>query len=352
MNIYKNLILNSETVDIIEENGKIKGIGKTDLPGKDFSGCKVYPGLIEIHSHGAVGFDTMDSELEELSRYQAENGVTAFYPTTMTESYDRIKNVCDADINTVSGAKILGFHLEGPYINEKYKGAQNKSFIKTPDIDEFNTFKNAKIITVAPETDGAMEFISKCSARVCIGHSDADYDTAVKAIENGASCLTHTFNAMTPLNHRMPGIIAAAADKNIYAQVICDGFHIHPSMIRLLYKVFGSDRLILISDSMRATKLSDGIYEFGGQEVLVKDGIAKTLDGAIAGSTTTLFECVKHAIEFGIPESEAFKMASSTPAEFMGINKGKLEEGYDCDLLILNPDGSINTTVIEGKIFE
>ncbi len=351
MNIYKNLLLNGEKVDIVEESGKIKSIGKTDLPGNDFSGCKVYPGLIEIHSHGATGFDTMDAQLEELSRYQAENGVTAFYPTTMTESYERIKSVCDADITAVSGAKILGFHMEGPYINAKYKGAQNESFIKSPDITEFNSFKNVKIITVAPEIDGAMDFIKNCSARVCIGHSDADYDTAIKAIESGASCLTHTFNAMTPLNHRMPGIIAAAADKNIYAQVICDGFHIHPAMIRLLYKLFGSDRMILISDSMRATKLSDGVYEFGGQQVVVKDGVAKTLDGAIAGSTTTLFECVKHAIDFGIPESEAFKMASSTPAEFMGINKGKIKVGCDCDLLILNPDDLINATVIEGKIF-
>lgn len=352
MNIYKNLILSGKTVDIVEENGKIKSIGKTNLDGIDFSGCTVYPGLVEIHSHGAVGLDTMDAELEGLSRYHAENGVTAFYPTTMTESFDRIKSVCDTDITATSGAKVMGFHLEGPYINVKYKGAQNESFIKSPDIDEFNCFKNAKIVTVAPEIEGAMDFILNCNARICIGHSDADYNTAIKAIENGASCLTHTFNAMTPLNHRMPGIIAAAADKNIYAQVICDGFHIHPAMIRLLYKLFGSDRMILISDSMRATKLSDGTYEFGGQEVLVKDGVARTLDGAIAGSTTTLFECVKHAIDFGIPEDEAFKMASSTPAEFMGINKGKLEVGYDCDLLVLNPDKTIKTTIIEGKFFE
>ena len=352
MNIFKNLVFNNKIVDIIEENGKIKDIIKTDQPGIDFSGCCVYPGLVDIHCHGAVGFDTMDAELNALSHYHAENGVTAFYPTTMTESYEKIKAVCDTDISQVSGAKVMGFHLEGPYINAKYKGAQNENFIKTPDIDEFNSFKNAKIITIAPEVEGAMDFIKKCTARVCIGHSDADYDTAIKAIENGASCLTHTFNAMTPLNHRMPGIIAAAADKNIYAQVICDGFHIHPAMIRLLYKLFGSDRMILISDSMRATKLSDGTYEFGGQEVVVKNSIARTLDGAIAGSTTSLFECVNHAIEFGITKDEAFKMASSTPAEFMGINKGKIEAGYDCDLLILNPDKTINTTVIEGKIFE
>lgn len=352
MNVYKNLTLNGETVDIVSENGKIAKIGKTDFCGMDFSGCILKPGLVEIHSHGALGFDTMDGELSELSVFHAQNGVTAFYPTTMTESYERIKKVCDFDITKVTGAKILGFHLEGPYINAKYKGAQNEKHIKSPDIDEFNSFKNAKIVTVAPECENAMEFIKECNARVCIGHSDADYDTAVKAIEMGATCLTHTLNAMTPLNHRNPGIVGAAADKNIYIQVICDGLHIHPSMIRILYKLFGSDRMILISDSMRATKFSDGKYEFGGQDVFVKDGVAKTADGAIAGSTTTLFECVQRAIKFGIPENEAYKMASSTPAEYMGINKGKIQVGYDCDLLILNPDGTIRTVIIEGERFK
>lgn len=352
MNIYKNLIFNKEIVDIISENGKIIKIGKTDLPGADFSGCTVRPGLVEIHSHGAAGYDTMDASIEELSVFQAKNGVTAFYPTTMTESFERIKNVCDTDITNVTGAKVLGFHLEGPYISVKHKGAQNEKYIKTPDIDEFKLFKNVKLVTVAPEAENAFGFIKNCAAKVCIGHSDADYDTAVKAIECGAGCLTHTFNAMTPLHHRNPGIIGAAADRRIYVQVICDGLHIHPAIIRMLYKLFGSERMILISDSMRAAKLSDGKYEFGGQEVFVQNGVAKTVDGAIAGSTTTLFECVKHAIEFGIPEEEAYKMASQTPAEYMEINKGKIQEGYDCDLLILNPDGTIRTVIIEGKQFK
>lgn len=352
MNIYKNLTLNGDIVDIVSESGKIVKIGKTDLPGEDFSGCTVKPGLIEIHSHGAVGYDTMDARLEELSVFQAQNGVTAFYPTTMTESLERIKNVCDTDITKVTGAKILGFHMEGPYINVKYKGAQNEKYIKSPDIKEFNSFENIKIVTVAPETENAMDFIKECNAKVCLGHSDADYDTAIKAMENGADCLTHTLNAMTPLHHRNPGIVAAAADKNIYIQVICDGLHIHPSMIRILYKLFGSERMILISDSMKATKLSDGKYEFGGQDVFVDNGIARTADGAIAGSTKTLFDCVQSAIKFGIPEDDAYKMASQTPAEYMNIKKGKLEAGYDCDLLILNSDGTIRATIIEGVQFK
>lgn len=351
MNIYKNLRLNGEIIDIIEEKGKISKIGRTELSGKDFGGLEVRAGLVEIHSHGAVGVDTMDGKLSELSCFHAENGVTAFYPTTMTESFEKIEKVCNSDIENVSGAKILGFHLEGPYVNPKYKGAQNEKFIKAPDLEEFKKFKNARLITVAPEAEGAMEFIENCGIRVCMGHSDADYDTSVMAIEKGAGCVTHTFNAMIPLHHREPGIIGAAIDKNIYVQVISDGIHLHPSIVRMLYKLFGSERMILISDSMRATKLSDGTYELGGQDVFVKDGVARIENGAIAGSTTTLFECVQRAVEFGIPKDEAYKMASSTPAEFMGINKGKIEVGYDCDLIILNPDNTINTTIIEGEVY-
>ncbi len=352
MNIYKNLNLNGEIVDIVSDNGKIVKIGKVSEDGVDFSGCSVKAGLVEIHSHGAAGVDTMDADFETLSRFQAEHGITAFYPTTMTDSIENIKKACDTDIENVSGAKILGFHLEGPYIAKKYKGAQFEKYIKNPSVEEFNTFKNAKLVTVAPEIENAMDFIKNCDVKVCIGHSDADYDLAAEAMRNGATCLTHTFNAMTPLHHRNPGIIAAAFDENIYIQVICDGIHLHPSVVRILYKLFGSDRMILISDSMRATGLCDGKYDLGGQDVFVKDGVAKLADGTIAGSTSTLFDCVQCAIKFGIPEAEAYKMASKTPSRFMGINKGVIEVGYDCDLLILNPDGTIRATVIEGEIFK
>ena len=351
MNIYKNLSLNGEIVDIVSENGKIKSIGKTDLQGIDFEGKVVRPGLVEIHSHGGAGADTMDAELSSLAEFQARNGVTAFYPTTMTDRLERIMNVCNSDYSNMPGAKILGFHLEGPYINPKYKGAQNEEYIRVPDVDEFKTFKNVKLVTVAPEMENAIEFIKGADVKVSIGHSDADYDTAIEAIDAGADCLTHTMNAMTPIHHRNPGIVAAAHDKNIYVQVISDGLHMHPSMVRMLYKLFGSERMILISDSIRATQVSDGTYECGGQDLTVVDGVARTKDGALAGSTTTLFECVQRAVKFGIPEDEAYRMASTTPAEYMGINKGKIEVGYDCDLLILTPDNRIDTVIIEGEKF-
>lgn len=350
-NIFKNLRLNGEIVDILCNNGKIEKIGKTELDGIDFHGLYVYPGLIDIHTHGADGADTLDDVPEKLSVFEAKNGITAFLPTTMTVSNERLASVLNKPLPKVSGAQILGYHLEGPYINEKYKGAQNSKYIRNPDIEEFSKFQNIKMVTIAPELENSIEFIKKSDAVVSIGHTDADYDTAIAAANAGAKCITHTFNAMPPLHHRMPSVIGAAFDKNMYAQVICDGIHIHPSVIRILYRLFTADRMVLISDSMRATGLPDGNYEFGALNIIVKDKIARTENGALAGSTSTLFDCVKSAISFGIPKEDAFKMASETPAKLMGFNKGVIKEGYDCDLLILDDKLNINTVIINGEIF-
>ena len=231
MTVFKNAKLNGEITDIICESGIITDIKKTDSGGIDLKGQTVRAGLIDIHTHGAIGYDTMDGNIEETTLFYAKNGVTTYLPTTMTVSIEKIKSVTNKPIQKTSGANIYGYHLEGPYINEKYKGAQNKKFIRTPDIDEFNAFDNVKMVTIAPETEGAMKFIKKCEAVVSLGHSDSDYDTGIEAIQNGAICLTHTFNAMPPLHHRNPALIGAAADKNIYVQVICDGLHIHPAVI-------------------------------------------------------------------------------------------------------------------------
>ena len=208
------------------------------------------------------------------------------------------------------------------------------------------------MVTLAPELCGSDEFIKKCTSVVSIGHTDCDYNTACNAINSGAKCLTHTFNAMPPLHHRNPGPIGAAIDKNIYVQVICDGLHIHPSVIRTLYRLFGKERMILISDSMRATCLSDGEYEFGGQTITVTNGVARTPEGAIAGSTSTLIQCVKKAIEFGISEEDAFYMASRTPAVLMGENKGLIKEGFDADLISVDDNLNIDKVIINGEIFK
>ena len=168
----------------------------------------------------------------------------------------------------------------------------------------------------------------------------------------GANCLTHSFNAMPPLHHRNPGLLGAGMETGIYAQIICDGLHIHKAVILAMYKIFGTDRLVLISDSMRATGMSDGEYEFGGQPIEVKNGVARTMEGAIAGSTTNLWACVNKAVEFGIPFEDAVKMATETPATMIGVNKGRLKEGFDADFVVLNDDLTINGTYIAGNLYQ
>lgn len=349
--IYKNAKVNGEIIDIKTADGKITDVGRFSEDGIDMKGYKVYPGLFDIHSHGCVSCDTMDgNHLLEMSDFLAKNGVTSWLPTTMTVAMDDIKKVVNIDIPNTKGANIEGFHAEGPYVCIKYKGAQNEKYIKNPDLKEFGELKNIKLVTIAPELDGAMEFIKKCGCAVAMGHTDAGYDCAVEAIENGAKCITHTFNAMSPLHHREPGSIGAAIDKGIYVQVISDGTHLHPSIVRMLYKLFGTERMILISDSMSATGVSDGECMFGGQRVIIKDSVARTESGAIAGSTSTLFTCVKKAIEFGIPEEDAFKMASLTPATMLNMKKGKIETGFDAEFIAVDDNLDLKMCVIRGEI--
>lgn len=353
--LFKNARVGGKIVDILVNNGKIERVApEISGEGVDLNCRRVYPGLVDVHAHGCIGYDTMDGDkLNEIAYFLAKNGTTTWLPTTMTMGMDTIKNVVNVPLPKTNGANIVGFHLEGPYISPKYKGAQNEKYIKKPDIDEYNSLRNIKMITIAPELESSMDFIKKCSAVVSLGHTEADFDCSIEAIDNGAKCLTHTFNAMPPLHHRNPGPIGAAIEKNIYVQVICDGLHIHKSVINMLYRTFGADRMLLISDSICAAGLNDGTYIFGGQTIIVKNSVARTEDGVIAGSTSTLFACVKKAIEFGIPEDEAFKMASETPAKLINIGtKGKIEEGYDAEFIVLNDDYDIDMTVVNGEIIK
>ncbi len=351
--LYKNCRVNGETVDIETKDGVITAVGSIEGEGVDLENQKVYPGLFDIHTHGVYGFDTMDgNHLSEMADFLAKNGTTSFLPTTMTMAVGDIENVTNQKLSRPFGANIAGFHAEGPFINKKYKGAQNEKHIKAPDLEMFKTLKNIKMVTLAPELDGAMEFIKNCDEVVSLGHTDASYNCALSAIENGALCITHTFNAMAPLHHREPGAIGAAIDKGIYVQVIADGVHLHPSIVRMLYKLFGKERMILISDSMCATGLSDGEYTLGGQPIRVENAVAKTASGAIAGSTSVLLDCVKKAIEFGIPEEDAFYMASKTPAKLLGMNKGKIEVGYDAEFIAVDEKLHLKNCIIRGEIIK
>lgn len=350
MKIIKNVNLNGTVTDITVENGKIAAIGKTDKAGVDFGGHKIYPGLIDIHNHGCIGYDTMEGHLEEMADWQLAHGTTTWYPSTMTMSEEDIISATNNKIDFGHGSNIPGFHMEGPFINKKYKGAQNEEYILAPSLELFNKCKNIKRVAIAPEIEGSEEFIKNCPAQVSIGHTDADYDTAKAAFDIGATSLTHTYNVMPGIHHRAPGPIGAGSDsEGVMAELICDGKHIHPSAVRLLLKIFGTDRVILVSDSMRATGLGDGNYVFGGQTIIVKDGTALTEDGHLAGSTATLFECVKKAIEFGVPERDAVKLATENPARLMKLNKGKIEVGYDADFIIVDNSFNLVRSIARGE---
>ena len=338
MKVLKNVILGERLTDVTVESGKIISIDKTSYSGENCNGLKIYPGLIDIHSHGCIGFDTMDEEnhLKEMSAFQLKHGITAWYPTTMTMAKEDIVRATTRDINFEDGAGIEGFHLEGPFINPKRKGAQDGKFIFRPDLSFISECKNIKMVTLAPELPGSKAFIENYDGVISLGHTDADYETAMGAFRVGAKCLTHAFNAMPSIHHRDPGPLVAAYDSGAYVQIIADGKHIHPSVIRMYISAVGEERVILISDSMRATGLGDGEYTLGGGKVLVKDGTAYTEDGVLAGSTSTLFDCVRCAISMGIKEESAVKMASENPARLMGLNKGKIAVGYDADFILVD----------------
>lgn len=351
--IIYNALIGGCLKSVIIKDGKIAEVTDNINSGDiNAGGNRLIPGLIDVHTHGCVGSDTMDADFEPMCRFYAEHGTTSFLPTTMTMGYDALERVTTAKTD-FKGANILGFHFEGPYISHKHKGAQNEKYIKNPSNEDFKRFKNVKMITVAPELEGSMEFIKAVApdCAVSLGHTDCDYETAINAIENGAICLTHTYNAMPPMHHRNPGPIGAAFEKHIYAQLICDGFHISKPVVLATYKMFGADRMTLISDSIRCAGLPNGEYESGGLKVFLKDGAARLADGTIAGSSATLLDCVKTAVKFGIPFDDAVKMASETPANMLGIKKGRIEQGYDADLLIVDNEINLKTVIINGEVF-
>lgn len=360
--ILKNAKLKGKLVNIIINEGKIVKISAAESSDNasfegensvDLSGKTVIPGMIDVHTHGCAGDDTMEAEFEKLCDEWGKHGTTTVYPTTMTMDYESIKKVNDAKTDW-PGAQIPGFHMEGPYINESKKGAQNGAFVREASENEFAELQRMKLITIAPEFEKNMEFIKKHAEDIviCVGHTAADYDTTVQAFNNGAIALTHTFNAMPPFLHRDPGPIGAALTENAYVHVITDGLHVHRAAVLMLYKVFGPDRMTIISDSLRATGLPDGEYMFGGQPIYVTDGVCRVASGALAGSTSFLYDCVRSAHKMGIPFDDAVKMATETPAKQMGLStKGKIEEGFDADILVIDDALELEKVMIKGEFY-
>ena len=317
----------------------------------DAEGLLVLPGLVDIHSHGAAGEDFSDGNpegLKKILQYEKRCGITSYCPTSMTFPKERLRQIFASikGAQTEEGAKVVGINMEGPFLDPAKKGAHVEKWIAAPDVAfvrELNQDADGlvRLVTVAPNMDGAEEFIKEMHEEVCIslGHTAADYDCASRAMKLGAHHVTHLYNAMQPFGHRAPGLIGAAMDDpECMVELICDGYHIHPSAIRAAFRMFGPERVILISDSMRATGMENGTYELGGQEVTVKDRKAVLKDGTLAGSATNLYGCMCKAVEFGIPLEQAIMAATANPARSIGIfdRVGSIRIGKQADLLLVS----------------
>ena len=317
----------------------------------DAEGLLVLPGLVDIHSHGAAGEDFSDGNpegLKKILQYEKRCGITSYCPTSMTFPKERLRQIFASikGAQTEDGATVVGINMEGPFLDPAKKGAHVEKWIAAPDVAfvrELNQDADGlvRLVTVAPNMDGAEEFIKEMHEEVCIslGHTAADYDCASRAMKLGAHHVTHLYNAMQPFGHRAPGLIGAAMDDpECMVELICDGYHIHPSAIRAAFRMFGSERVILISDSMRATGMENGTYELGGQEVTVKDRKAVLKDGTLAGSATNLYGCMCKAVEFGIPLEQAIMAATANPARSIGIfdRVGSIRIGKQADLLLVS----------------
>lgn len=339
--------------DIFIENHKIVGSEDevTDKSVIDAQGLMVIPGLVDIHSHGAYGHDFSDGDTEGLKtilRYEKSCGITSYCPTSMTLPFERLTEIfatLKGAMDMQDGAAVRGINMEGPFLDISKKGAHVGEYIHRPDAQFLRGLNEisggmVKLVTLAPNVEGAMEFIDQVHEEVCIslGHTGADYETASEAMRRGAHHVTHLYNAMLPFAHREPGLIGAAADDpECMVELICDGLHIHPAVVRSTFRMFGKDRVVLISDSMMATGMENGTYELGGQEVFMKDRKATLKDGTLAGSATNLYDCMCKAVSFGIPLADAIFAATRNPAKSIGIydETGSITVGKEADILLV-----------------
>ncbi|RAT96322.1 N-acetylglucosamine-6-phosphate deacetylase [Brevibacillus sp. Leaf182] len=360
---------------VVVGNGTISYAGKADAYGKALPDHVVTvedgwicPGFVDMHMHGIDGYDTMDGtpeSLQAISTALARHGVTSFLATTMTAPYDQLEkvlvNIAQNSREGLPGAQAIGIHLEGPWINPRYKGAQKEENIAIPKLDAVQKLYGLsegliKVVTIAPEQPEALEAIAWLKERdviVSAGHTGATFAQATEAVDAGVRHFTHCFNAMTGLHHREPGVVGAAMyHEQLSTELIADGIHVHPAVMKILYRVKTAERLALVSDSMRAAAMGEGTYDLGGQEVHVQDNQAKLADGTLAGSILTLNRAVGNMVTLsGVSVPDAVEMASLTPASILGIGerKGRLTAGYDADITVLNSQFDVTMTFVAGK---
>lgn len=352
------------------ENGRFAHVLE-DVPGpaEDLDGALVIPGLVDIHVHGCAGADFSDGDyagLVRMARYLARRGITSFAPASMTLPYDALDKAFHAAARLrreglADGARLMGIQMEGPFLSREKRGSQNPAYLRLPDWDRFLRLYDAaegllRIVDVAPELPGAVEFTRRASekCRLSVAHTAAGYDQAAAVFDAGATHLTHLFNAMSGIHHRHPGPIGAASEReNVTAELICDGIHVHPSAVRMAFRLFPG-RICLISDALRCCGMADGSYSLGGQEILLSGGVARLTGGTIAGSAADLYQCMRRAVSFGIPREQAVWAATALPARVIGRESetGAIADGRAADFVICGGELEPEAVYLGGKRLE
>jgi N-acetylglucosamine-6-phosphate deacetylase len=357
---------------VVVEDGRIAEVSEGKAPqGRvlDFEGCYVVPGFVDIHVHGGASEDVMDASdggLDRLSLFLAAGGVTSFLATTYTDSQERtlkaVREIGEAAKRGTRGARLLGLHMEGPYISMERSGAQNRAHIRLPALDELGQASleaggSLRMVTLAPEVDGALEAVRWLASRGIVpaaGHTDATYDEARAGIEAGIRHASHLFNGMRSLHHREPGLVGAALDdERVTVELIADCYHIHPAVLRIVARLKGVGRTALVSDSIAAAGLPDGDYSLGGMKVAVRHGKSLLESGTLAGSTIRLCDAVRNMVKKAdVPLREAVEMASATPSRVAGAadRKGGIAPGMDADITVLDRGLSVMLTMVEGRV--